>query len=117
MKVFKNHKNLIKLFRCFLVAIFLFTFFGGTFLNFGFNSCAHASDSPNSSIDARYTGNDGWLTPSNARSLLYSQGKIHWVYTGLFENKSRVLSSHSEDDGKTWSKGKSIAPWFDSKNT
>jgi len=113
MKIYRSHKNFVKLVNYFLIIIFLFV----SCCLFLHNLPAQAIDSSDLNIETRYTGNDGWLTSSNARSFLYSQGKIHWVYTGLVEDKLRVLYSHSEDNGKTWSKGELIAPWSDSKNT
>ncbi len=75
------------------------------------------ASTPNTNISAHYTGNDGWLTPANARSFLKVDGKIHWVYTKEHDGKRRVAYSCSNDNGKTWSQSKIIAPWADPKNT
>lgn len=62
-----------------------------------------------------YTGNDGWLTPANARSFVKVGRKIHWVFVKLHEGKKRIAYSNSTD-GRVWSSGECIAPLVSEAN-
>jgi len=63
-----------------------------------------------------YTGNDGWLTPANARSFVKVGGRIHWVFMKLHEGKRRIAHSYSEDGGRTFKSGALIAPFASAQN-
>ncbi|MDI6688902.1 MAG: hypothetical protein QME54_00480 [Actinomycetota bacterium] len=81
------------------------------FLN-PFNARGLTSSNANAAI---YTGNDGWLTPANARSFVKVGGRIHWVFVKLHEGKKRIVYS-SSTEGKIWSSGACIAPLISESN-